>query len=69
MDPEDPNLSDFTIKWLILRKIGNYKDVAIKFKEYFDKTATLDHFSTGENHGLSIDQIWDKFIEKYGDCK
>jgi len=39
------------------------KTLSIKFLKYFEATAKLAFDSTGENHGLTLSKIFDKFIK------
>lgn len=45
------------------------KEIALGFLEYYDKTAKLDFFSTGENHGKSKEIIFDLYIDSLNDYK
>jgi len=39
------------------------KGIAIEFLKYYEETAVMSYFSTCENHGKPIDEVYEEFLK------
>jgi hypothetical protein len=43
--------------------VDKEEEFAIEFLKYYNKTATIGFYSTGENHGKTLKEIYQEFLK------